>query len=774
METINKAVDQAIDTISRTIYGPQDDHSHDQQSKPTGDSLRPTEHQLRDEATATSPLDAENRLPTQGPGQSLYLNKPIVTTTNETSKLTDEAPHFQNLSLRSGTPPTEAGHRRNDSGHAEAEGIAERFARPDHESGAHVRYGHESREDDGVSRTADQIDSSSHTTEGYARQKFVGNETSDDGISRKDGRERVQFDDSTGSSGNLRPSGEPSPERPRQGSSGALPYINFGDKGGIPKGARIGTVQGGTFRDRHQGGDLGEAQEAQSGGFGGTPAMFGTGSYDSTGTSQVQQSSHSIPHESKSHPSSEKRKEDFPTSSIAGVPTSTTSSRDSDLHQNRGVTGDSAAEGKLTESHPLFEKKQDIPATSIPGVPTQKPYSEDRDRHEDKAVTGDFAHWRTAKSHPSSDESEDVLVATIIGTVSGKWPPKDSHPPPQSSDWDYSTASSIPGVPNDAQSSRDSSFQKPRDVSKDINLNADAEEFTPISQKHLAGYHHSEDNTQNPTFADDKKPSTTRPDAGSTEGAHPPAHASITPASTVGPQRGSTSDEHPSSSNEPLNQGGTTNPATTNAIDPMGPGLTQGTHGPVEPSVGANPAYAQQDTQKHQGGDRPLEEPSGHVPQLGQDHKASVNEPQEGDENKQEAGHKWVKSSGTVAEGGDFDAAKPGAGREADRLLEQAGIHRTLDPRQKKTEEDTKKVAPHSHAQAHGVGTTSSGNPANPTHHPDSAADAGGKSKGLHMPGILHHHDRKKDTTEDPAAGGAHKGLTEKIKEKITSKLHKE
>jgi len=37
-------------------------------------------------------------------------------------------------------------------------------------------------------------------------------------------------------------------------------------------------------------------------------------------------------------------------------------------------------------------------------------------------------------------------------------------------------------------------------------------------------------------------------------------------------------------------------------------------------------------------------------------------------------GTEYVKSSGLKAEGGDFDASKPGAGREADRLLEQAGI----------------------------------------------------------------------------------------------------
>ncbi|KAK1756107.1 hypothetical protein QBC47DRAFT_180283 [Echria macrotheca] len=39
-------------------------------------------------------------------------------------------------------------------------------------------------------------------------------------------------------------------------------------------------------------------------------------------------------------------------------------------------------------------------------------------------------------------------------------------------------------------------------------------------------------------------------------------------------------------------------------------------------------------------------------------------------------GELYVKSSGLKADGGDFDAAKPGAGREADRLLEEKGIHK--------------------------------------------------------------------------------------------------
>ncbi|KAI0851841.1 hypothetical protein F5Y00DRAFT_259330 [Daldinia vernicosa] len=40
-------------------------------------------------------------------------------------------------------------------------------------------------------------------------------------------------------------------------------------------------------------------------------------------------------------------------------------------------------------------------------------------------------------------------------------------------------------------------------------------------------------------------------------------------------------------------------------------------------------------------------------------------------------GEKYVKSSGLKADGGDFDASNPGAGREADRLLEEKGIHPT-------------------------------------------------------------------------------------------------
>jgi hypothetical protein len=37
-------------------------------------------------------------------------------------------------------------------------------------------------------------------------------------------------------------------------------------------------------------------------------------------------------------------------------------------------------------------------------------------------------------------------------------------------------------------------------------------------------------------------------------------------------------------------------------------------------------------------------------------------------------GEQWIKTSGMAAEGGDFDATKPGAGKEATRLMEAKGI----------------------------------------------------------------------------------------------------
>ena len=55
---------------------------------------------------------------------------------------------------------------------------------------------------------------------------------------------------------------------------------------------------------------------------------------------------------------------------------------------------------------------------------------------------------------------------------------------------------------------------------------------------------------------------------------------------------------------------------------------------------------------------------------IGHDHYALAVDRQEGDEESHKSsgtGEQYVKSSGLQADGGDFDATNPGAGREADR-----------------------------------------------------------------------------------------------------------
>lgn len=62
------------------------------------------------------------------------------------------------------------------------------------------------------------------------------------------------------------------------------------------------------------------------------------------------------------------------------------------------------------------------------------------------------------------------------------------------------------------------------------------------------------------------------------------------------------------------------------------------------------------------------------------DRSASVAHEGGGIHGKEEGtGTKVIKASGLAADGGDFDATKPGAGSEATRLLEQKGIHKSGD-----------------------------------------------------------------------------------------------
>jgi hypothetical protein len=148
------------------------------------------------------------------------------------------------------------------------------------------------------------------------------------------------------------------------------------------------------------------------------------------------------------------------------------------------------------------------------------------------------------------------------------------------------------------------------------------------------------------------------------------------------------------SANQPSNKFRDDRPSNSN--DSSGPG-------PV-PSVGADPASGAQNTQKHQAADRPEDEPgsdehsriqkakkeaedaqnvdtSGPGPKpLSETHKAGGQAPSSGgdDDGAQKESHgegtgeKYVKSSGLKADGGDFDAAAPGAGKEADRTYSRA------------------------------------------------------------------------------------------------------
>jgi len=79
-------------------------------------------------------------------------------------------------------------------------------------------------------------------------------------------------------------------------------------------------------------------------------------------------------------------------------------------------------------------------------------------------------------------------------------------------------------------------------------------------------------------------------------------------------------------------------------------------------------------------GPRPIEqvakEHGGNAGNSGSESSLSREESSDKKEDHEEGtGELYVKSSGLEADGGDFDAAAPGAGREADRLLEEKGVH---------------------------------------------------------------------------------------------------
>lgn len=143
------------------------------------------------------------------------------------------------------------------------------------------------------------------------------------------------------------------------------------------------------------------------------------------------------------------------------------------------------------------------------------------------------------------------------------------------------------------------------------------------------------------------------------------------------------------SSHNPTSATSTDKPTSSNDTSGAGP----------TPSVGADPSSGAQDTQKHQGADKPTDEPSSEehdriketkkeaedaakvdtsgpgpkpLSELKKDGSAGLDAGGEDDGPQKEShgegtGEKYVKSSGMKADGGDFNAANPGAGKEADR-----------------------------------------------------------------------------------------------------------
>ncbi|EQK98100.1 glycine-rich cell wall structural protein 1 [Ophiocordyceps sinensis CO18] len=99
----------------------------------------------------------------------------------------------------------------------------------------------------------------------------------------------------------------------------------------------------------------------------------------------------------------------------------------------------------------------------------------------------------------------------------------------------------------------------------------------------------------------------------------------------------------------------------------------EGTKKDRETSVmGAGPKSLA-DVAKNSGGD------AGNNGDAAKETSDSTAEREDGKEDGQESkgtGEKYVRTTGLAADGGDFDATKPGAGREADRLMEEKGKSR--------------------------------------------------------------------------------------------------
>lgn len=128
-------------------------------------------------------------------------------------------------------------------------------------------------------------------------------------------------------------------------------------------------------------------------------------------------------------------------------------------------------------------------------------------------------------------------------------------------------------------------------------------------------------------------------------------------------------------------------PSSANDASMAGSGHSRGAiggFGTVEPSVGADPRSGQKPMQEFQGGDRPGEAPTEENTQAIREKKEASEQALRDEDllgasglagpvgmrkqSEKGTGQEWVRSTGYAAEGGNFDAAAPGAGKEADRM----------------------------------------------------------------------------------------------------------
>jgi len=122
--------------------------------------------------------------------------------------------------------------------------------------------------------------------------------------------------------------------------------------------------------------------------------------------------------------------------------------------------------------------------------------------------------------------------------------------------------------------------------------------------------------------------------------------------------------------------------------------------------TGADPSSAQKPEQKQQGADRPTDEPEeggDSKPQpMGGAGGAGGPALPESKGTGEGTGLKVEHASDVAAEGGDFDASKPGAGQEATRLLEEKGI-KGADKSSSKAEPASKKAKTEHDGKSGGV-----------------------------------------------------------------------